>query len=150
MTAIGSTAARPPVSTASSVTSPPSTMVTGPGLRHVRRRGRRDLVGAGPQAQRVRAVASVRAVRPPGIAVTVAPAIGRPSLASVTVPWSEAARHELDAVGRVGCQDRLVEPELQGVGPGGVLDADERVAPVTGVGRRRRRRAGRSRRSPTA
>ena len=30
----------------------------------------------------------MRAVRPPGWAVTVAPAIGSPSLASVTTPWT--------------------------------------------------------------
>ena len=51
--------------------------------------------------------ASVVVVRPPGLAVTFAPAIGSPSLASVTLPVDEPARDVLVAEGAVRVDERL-------------------------------------------
>ena len=78
--------------------------------------------------------ASVWVDRPLSSAATTAPAIGWPSLASVTVPWTRPVGTAREAVGAVGVEEILEEAELQGIGAVGVLDADAGVPAVARVG----------------
>ena len=76
------------------------------------------------------------AARPPGWAVTVAPTIGEPSLASVTTPVAMPVGTTVMRVALFGVRvDFCMNPRLERVGAAGILDADGRVAAVTRVGR---------------
>ena len=56
-------------------------------------------------------------------------------MASVTVPLTKPVGTVVMRIGAAARQDALEEPDLEGVGARGVLDADRRQAAVTGVDR---------------